>query len=355
MTRGGFIRLCFKALLAVCLFPFRALALTSSARIRPVADMTPKVMSFRQVPLPITPTREFYVEDISGPPAPIEGGIAKWRLQITGDIEHPLSLGYQDLKNLPQTERIITLNCIGNPIGGRAIGNARWKGIALTTLIEHANPSLFSRRLVLKGADGYHETIPVSLARQKGSILALEMNGKPLNRDHGFPARVLVPGLYGIKQVKWLHSIEFAKDDVPGYWGKRGWDRDAKVKIFSRIDQPTEGEWLSAGTTKIKGIAFAGDRGVDYVQVSLDGERSWSLAKLEKPLSDYSWVFWSHAVNFTRPGNYQIAVRAADGFSGRQTDTARDPFLRCLRNPSHQHHRALIQIIFIFQIVRVFS
>ncbi len=274
----------------------------------------------------ITPVHKFYVEDISGPPESLKQGIRDWTLKVTGKITHPLTLNYERIMKRPKVKRIITLSCIGNPLGGYAIGNAEWEGISLKALLEEVDPHFFSKTVILKGEDGYHDSIPLNKARHPGALLAHTMNGKPLTLNHGFPLRLLVPGHYGIKQVKWLKELEITDQPHEGYWQKRKWDKDAKIKIMSRVDFPVHDQWLDSRTTVLRGIAFAGDRGIQYVQVSLDGERSWSLARLEKPLSPYSWVMWSFPCTFPGPGRYGIAVRAADLYSGIQRDDARDPF-----------------------------
>jgi DMSO/TMAO reductase YedYZ molybdopterin-dependent catalytic subunit len=293
---------------------------------QPVADMTPDVTRPHGAISPITPVSNFYVEDIAGPPESLQPDATGWSLSVTGQIERPLTLNYQDLLQRPAVTRIITLSCIGNPIGGYAIGNAEWTGLPLKALIDEADPDFFANRVVLKGADGYHDSLPLSATRDAAALLVHTMNGKPLTRDHGFPVRVLVPGYYGIKQVKWLTGIEITRGPYKGYWQKRNWTGDGRVKIISRIDHPRHDEWLETRRTTLRGIAFAGDRGIQYVQVSLDGEKSWSLAQLEKPLSPYAWVFWSFPVTFPGSGRYRIAVRAADQYSGVQRDDGRDPF-----------------------------
>ncbi len=315
MTRNRFLKLLLYALAALAWVPAKALA-----------DMVPRVFKTRKRTLPITPVHEFYVEDYSGPPDSLKQGAEHWRLRITGKVDRPLTLNYPDILKRPSVKRIITLNCIGNPVGGQAIGTAEWQGLALRDLIDDADPHFFSNTLILKAEDGYHESIPLKKARHPGAMLAYKMNGEPLTLDHGFPLRLLIPGLYGIKQMKWIHTIEVGNRPHQGYWQKRGWSKKARVKIFSRIDAPENDQTLHSRKTEVHGIAFAGDRGIQYVQVSVDGEKTWKLATLKPPQSRYSWVFWSCAVTFPGPGTHRLAVRAADLYSGLQRDDLRDPF-----------------------------
>ena len=286
--------------------------------------MQPRANAPKGIVTPITPNTEFYVEDIHGPPKSLDE--KQWHLKVTGKVDRPLTLSLDQIRKRPTVRQIITLSCIGNPVGGYALGNAVWEGISLRDLLDEADPDFFTRTLIFKGADGYHDSIPLSRGRHRAALLAHTMNGEPLPREHGFPLRLLVPGLYGIKQVKWIREIEVSNERHTGYWEKRNWSRDGKVKIISRIDYPKNGDRVRGRKIKVRGIAFAGDRGIQYVQVSTDGEKSWSLAQLEKPLSPYSWVFWSFPMNLPRRGLCSIAVRAADQYSGIQRDGQRDPF-----------------------------
>jgi len=182
MNRSRFLRLLLFGLLYLLAFPLKV-----------VADMVPKVFKTRKLPLPITPVEEFYIEDYSGPPKSLRQGAEHWRLTLKGKVDHPLTLDYRQILALPSVKRIITLNCIGNPVGGRAIGNAQWEGISLKDLIDSADPDFFSNTLIIKAEDGYFENIPLRKARHPGAMLAYKMNGKPLTQSHGFPLRLLIP------------------------------------------------------------------------------------------------------------------------------------------------------------------
>jgi DMSO/TMAO reductase YedYZ molybdopterin-dependent catalytic subunit len=331
VTRHQFLRFLLLGVLSLIFYPLRALAARFSIgepppsySITPVAGMQPKANAPTGAVTPITSNSEFYVEDIHGPPKSLNA--KNWHLKVTGKVDRPMTLSLDQIRKRPAVRQIITLSCIGNPVGGYALGNAEWEGISLRDLLDEADPDFFTKTLIFKGADGYHDSIPLSRGRHRAALLAHTMNGEPLSRKHGFPLRLLVPGLYGIKQVKWIREIEVSNENHVGYWGKRNWSRDGNVKIISRIDFPKNKSWVHGSKTVLRGIAFAGDRGIQYVQVSTDGERSWSLAQLEKPLSPYSWVFWSFPMKLTRSGRYSIAVRAADQYSGIQRGGQRDPF-----------------------------
>lgn len=322
MTRARFLQVIAGWALLFLALPLRALA---ALKVKPVADMAPRFTVPKGDTPPITPTSRFYVEDISGVPDYIKEGAQGWTLKVHGKVEQPLNLDFQAITSKPQVHETITLSCIGNPVGGYALGNAKWQGISLRQLLKEADPTSNSEWMVVRAADGYHESIPLKKARHRAAMLATHMNGQRLTKDHGYPLRLLIPGLYGIKQVKWIQELELTSKRLPGYWNKKGWTHDARVQIFSRIDWPHQEDNLLRGYHNIRGIAFAGDRGIIRVQVSFDEGKTWQLAKLEKPLSEYSWVFWNVRVPLG-PGNHSVMVRAADLYSGIQRGYKRDPF-----------------------------
>src|SRR4030042_58835 len=160
--------------------------------------------------------------------------------------------------------------------------------------------------------EGYTDSIPYTLARSHDVFLAFRMNGEPLPKQHGYPLRVIVPGIYGMKHVKWLSKIELVNYNFKGYWEKRGWSDDAIIPIKSQILMPMEGKKIPTGNYVIGGIAFAGRYGISRVQISLDNKKTWKEAEIKKTLSDWSWVLWRYDWKPAREGDYTITVRGID-------------------------------------------
>ena len=266
----------------------------------------------RGLPAEVTPVATFYTvsKNIFDP----EIEARSWRLTVKGEVERPYSLTLDELRRLSAVTKPHTLMCISNEIGGDLISNAIWKGVPLKTLLEKAGARPGARKLILRGRDGYSDSFPLTAALLDGTIVAYEMNDRPLERQHGFPARVLVMGLYGIKNVKWLSEIEVTTLDYKGYWQRRGWTDTGTYKTFSRIDVPSANAPLTRGQRSwAAGVAFAGDRGVRAVQVSLDGGVSWQPARVKPAMGDHTWVLWAFEWTPTVPGTATLSVRAIDG------------------------------------------
>src|SRR5712692_8159253 len=259
---------------------------------------------------PITPNEDFYITSYHSTP---EVDVRNWSLRIQGMVQHPSTLSYDDLRKRPHVSMISTLECIGNPIGGESIGTAEWEGVKLNALLAEAGSDPKAVDLVLRGEDGYADSFPVSRAMRNEVLLVTKMNGVPLPEEHGFPARVIIPGIYGMKNVKWLTELELVDHDFKGYWEKRGWSDDAEVQMMSRIDLPGHSETLQGCDYTIKGIAFSGTRGIKQVEVSTDGGTTWHPATLEPALSPFSWVRWSSRWKIPGPAHYTLVVRATDG------------------------------------------
>jgi DMSO/TMAO reductase YedYZ molybdopterin-dependent catalytic subunit len=237
---------------------------------------------------------------------------ATWRLEVDGTVSRPLSLTLADVRARPATETYNTLECISNRVGGDLIGNALWRGIALRSLLEEAEPQSSARFVMLTSADGYTESLPLEFALDDKVRLVYEMNSIPLPDAHGFPLRVVSPGKYGIKHPKWLTRVTLIDEEHFGYWQQRGWDQRARLKTTCRIDVPTHGDVLAEGRHRLHGFAFAGDRGISRVEVSTDGRETWADAVLSAPLSPWSWVLW-HFDWHAREGEYELRARATDG------------------------------------------
>ena len=274
----------------------------------------------KQTP-PLTSNDEFYITSIDVTP---KVNIDRWELTIDGLVQQPLKLNYEGLLKRPQTSLIATLECIGNPLGGEDISTAKWEGIRLNTLLDEAGIDPSGMDLVLRGADGYSDSVPLSRALGDEVLLALTMNGVPLPADHGYPARVIVPGLYGLKNVKWLIALEVVNYDYKGYWQREGWPEDAFVKVQSRIDLPGDRETITRKHYSIQGIAFGGEHGIQQVEVSTDAGKIWHTAALQPPLSPYAWVFWNYDWVIPASGEYTLMVRAIDGRGVGQKDKPGD-------------------------------
>ena len=264
---------------------------------------------------PLTPNTDFYITSIDVTP---EVNIDRWELAVDGLVQNPLRLTYEALRNRPQTSLIATLECIGNPLGGEDISTAKWEGVRLKTLLEEAGVDPSGVDLVLRGADGYSDSVPLSRALGKDVLVALIMNGVPLPTDHGYPARVIVPGLYGLKNVKWLTAVEVVNYDYKGHWQREGWPEDAFVKVQSRIDLPGDRETITGKQYSIQGIAFGGEHGIQQVEVSTDAGKTWHAAELQSPLSPYAWVFWNYEWTIPDTGEYTLMVSATNGLGVKQ-------------------------------------
>ena len=253
---------------------------------------------------------------------------ADWSLEIDGMVDRPLTFTLDELYDRELVERPVTLSCVSNEVGGTLVGNAVWRGIPLTELLDEAGVHDGATQIVGRSVDGWDCGFPTELAYDgREAMVALTMNGEPLPINHGFPARLVVSGLYGyVSATKWLQSITLTTwEDFDGYWIPRGWSKEGPVKTQSRIDVPGKGEELEAGTLAVAGVAWAPNLGIEQVEVQIDDD-PWVAAELGDEMSDDSWRQWVVSWDAT-PGDHVIRCRATDGTGATQTDlrTSVDP------------------------------
>jgi DMSO/TMAO reductase YedYZ molybdopterin-dependent catalytic subunit len=285
----------------------------------------PKGTEFPEIPdlsAEVTAVADHYVVDIDlmDPVVKADG----WILRIGGMVQTPTDLTLSTLQSFTIVEEYSVLTCISNPVGGDLVGSSAWTGVRLGEVLSRAGTLEDAVDVVFRCADGYSDSIPVEVAFDLSVILAIGQNGQPLTWEHGFPCRVRVPSVYGMKNVKWLEEIEVAGRDYRGYWEQRGWSDVATVRTQSRID--VVGPNLIAGRPAwVAGVAWAGDRGVSSVQISVDGGRTWQEAMLRAPVSGIAWTQWALRWSPPAPGSYRIVCRAVDGDGRRQEATERPP------------------------------
>ncbi|MGI8586895.1 MAG: molybdopterin-dependent oxidoreductase [Chloroflexia bacterium] len=273
----------------------------------------PNATAFPAVPIlvpEITPVSNFYIttKNITDPSV----DAAKWSLSILGMVENPATYTIDQIKAMPKIKVIHTLECISNTVGGPLIGNARWAGVHLADLVTKARPKSGVMDVVFRAADDYSDSVPLSVVMDKDAMLVYEMNGDLLQVKHGFPARLLIPNIFGMKNVKWITGIEFVGYDYKGYWQSQGWSDPAPYLTMSRIDYPSDGSMVKSGPLYVGGIAFAGNRGIKKVEVSTNGGKTWGDAQLRRPLGRNTWVLWTYPW-VAASGDTTLVVRATDG------------------------------------------
>jgi DMSO/TMAO reductase YedYZ molybdopterin-dependent catalytic subunit len=279
----------------------------------------------------LTPVEDFYKVDKNLIPPGIDAG--SWFLTVDGSVETPRSYTVADLRGKTRQEMYRTLECISYQVvpGDDLISNQRWGGVRMSDLLDEAGVLPEARFVLFEAADGYTESIPLEVARDPLTWVADEMGppGTPLTAGHGFPARVLIAGRFGMKQPKWLTRITLAAADIDGYWEQRGWDKQATVVTMSRIDWPRPNAEVPVGAPfTVYGIANSGDRGIARVEVSPDDGGTWQAAEVEPladPLGPLTWVRWRASVTLPAAGPARLAARATDGDGNVQDGTARSP------------------------------
>ena len=276
----------------------------------------------------LTPNDDFYRIDTALRVPRVEA--ADWSLRVTGMVDEEIEISYADLLAEEHVEALVTLTCVSNTVGGDLVGNARWLGWPVRELLARAGVSPEADMVLSRSQDGWTAGTPIeALTDDRDALLAVAMNGEPLPRQHGFPVRLVVPGLYGyVSATKWVTELKVTRFDADeGYWTPRGWSARGPIKTASRIDVPRQGGDLTPdgdGAVTVAGVAWAQHRGIDRVEVQVD-DGSWQEATLLEEPSIDSWRLWQVAVAGVEPGQHQVRVRATDGTGETQTDQPAAP------------------------------
>ena len=286
---------------------------------------------------PIRPTDEFYQvsKNLIDPDVTRDS----WRLDIVGQVENPRVYSFADIAAMPAVEQETTLLCISYGVGSGLCSNAIWKGVPLSTLLAQVKPKPNVTTVLFRAADGYYETFRFEKAMEPTTLVAYEMNGEPLPKRHGFPLRLIVPGLYGEKNPKWLTRIELL-DEADGrlhrrhgcgFYKEQGWGRQGdSIPTHSRFDAPQvrgdhfEAPFQVGKPVEVRGMAFGGDRGISKVEVSSDDGETWDDAEITKPGTKLSWSLWSYQWMPDEEGETTFVVRATDGNGKLQISEYRD-------------------------------
>ena len=284
------------------------------------ADLSPEVDGLTPI---IVPNDRFYQIDTALLTPIVDS--TTWQLRIHGMVDRETTLTWDELLALPLFEQYVTIACVSNEVGGSLVGNAKWTGVRLREVLDIAGVQAGADQLVGRSVDGWTAGMPTSWVMDpaREPMIAVRMNDDPLPPKHGFPARLIVPGLYGyVSATKWLAELELTTlEAFDAYWVPLGWAKEAPILTQSRIDVPRPGS-VPAGRVPIAGVAWAPDRGVSKVEVGIDGQ--WQEARLSSPISDTTWVQWVYDWDAT-PGRHHIEVRATDGTGAVQTDQRTPP------------------------------
>jgi DMSO/TMAO reductase YedYZ molybdopterin-dependent catalytic subunit len=283
-----------------------------------IAGITPIVM----------PNDRFYKIDTTFVAPNVD--IATWTVKVTGMVDHPVTLTYNDLIQLPIIEQYVTIACVSNYVGGDLVGNALWRGVELRRVLAMAGVQPAATQLVGRSVDGFTVGMPTEwvMDESRTPMIAIGMNRQPLPRNHGYPARLIVPGLYGyVSATKWLAELQLTTlEAFDAYWVPLGWAKEAPILTQSRIDLPKDASSVKAGQVTVAGVAWAPDRGIQKVEVAIrpapattfPTDADFQPARLSSPISSATWVQWLY--DWTAPaGRWEIAVRATDGMGATQT------------------------------------
>lgn len=275
----------------------------------------------------ITPNEDFFLIAINSrfdPGLDIGSVESAWSLSLTGFGEQQDELRYSDLRNLRAVDFLYTVECIGNPVGGSLIGNALWRGTPLKNVLERVLPAERSGYVVMfRALDGFYSSVSIERCLSDDSFLAYDMNGVPLPSGHGFPVRVVLPDLYGMKQPKWIDEIALVEGtETTGFWDELGWASEVSIKTTTRIDRPPRQTIIEGELSTLSGIAFAGARGIDRVEISLDGGSSWVDCELVEGGEPGVWGIWTYDWLLPTAGEHRLMARSTDGAGTVQTSVA---------------------------------
>jgi DMSO/TMAO reductase YedYZ molybdopterin-dependent catalytic subunit len=310
--------------------PAQAVAPLTAANAIDVPGITPLVV----------PNDDFYRIDTALLVPNVD--VDTWTVSVTGMVDRPQTFSYDQLLAMPLFEQYVTISCVSNTVGGHLVGNALWTGVRLKDVLERAGIQAGATQIVGRSVDGFTAGFPTdwAMAPDREPMIAVGMNREPLPARHGFPARLIIPGLYGyVSATKWLSAIELTtREAFDGYWVPLGWAKDAPILTQSRIDQPRNGDSMAAGEVQVVGVAWAPDRGVDAVEIRVD-EGEWHQAQVSLPISDATWIQWSFAWP-APPGEHTLEVRATDGTGAIQTDQRTPP----APDGARGHHRIRVSV-----------
>jgi len=272
----------------------------------------------------VTPTSRFYTvtKNLVDP----DVSVADWRLTVDGLVRDPVTRSYDELAATAAAEEYVTLECVSNQVGGDLISTAKWTGLRLSDVLDAATPRPEADWVEFACADGYTVAVPMARARHPQALLALRMNDAPLARSHGFPARIVVPGLYGMFHAKWVTHLTLRRGEFLGFWQQKGWTNGGAIRTTAILAAPAPDTVIN-GPTRIGGVAFAGDRGISAVEMSLDDGLTWLAATLKAPpLSGATWVLWTFEWDPATSGAHRVIVRAVDGGGVPQESAVEPPF-----------------------------
>lgn len=284
---------------------------TPTPKVRSAAALTPPIPTS----VPITSLDDLYLNSYRTTPTP--DALAAWSLTIDGLVARPLTLTMDDMRALPPVESMRTLACISNPVGGALIGNLVWTGVDIAPILARAGVQPGAAFANFEAVDGYTTSVAITWITQPGVLLVYLANGEPLPPEHGYPLRLLMPGLYGQKMPKWITRITFAAQERLGYWEQefRGWSNLATVRTISQVRDPSR-NLPYTDTLRLAGLAYAGHEAITQIEVAIRTDkaaaRAWQPTTLIRPPSPLAWTWWVYDWSPPAPGLYHIAVRATD-------------------------------------------